>query len=62
MKRKLTDQQLIDLLVSRITKGSAFILNDDQYKKLHAETRAKVTSMSRDELRAAFPQFMYDVR
>lgn len=60
MKRRITDGELRELLVRRMTKGAAFIRVD--YEARLAEVRAEVERMSRTEMMAKWPEYTYDVK
>jgi glucokinase len=62
MRRKLTDDQLRDLIRARITKGDAFRLTTIPYAVRQDETRRKLESMTREQIMAEFAAYAYDVR
>lgn len=59
MVRNLTDEELHELLVSRRTKGAAFMAGD--YKALRAQVLTQTKQLSREELFKLYPEYLYDV-
>lgn len=45
-----------------MTKGLAFMLTDMDYQAEQAKVRARLATMTIDEIREQFPYYLYDVR
>lgn len=61
-KRKLDLNQLRDLVRSRRTKGSAFMLDHKAYQAEQDKVRAELEAMSFSEILNRWPEFTHDVQ
>jgi hypothetical protein len=61
-KRKLSDEQLRDVVRSRITKGDAFSHSHQDYIAKQEAVKQQLAALSRDEIFSQYPHAVYDVR
>lgn len=61
-KRKVTDNQLREVVRARRTKGSAFMLKGAEYNALQEQVKTELSGMSRAEIFARWPEYTYDLR
>lgn len=62
MKRKVTIDQLREIVRARMTKGSAFRLDNATYEQLQAATTLELEALSYTEIVTKFPEYTYDIR
>lgn len=62
MRRKVTDAQLRDTIVSRKTKGLAFMCTSDEYRRALQAARDEVAGKFRVHLFRDYPEYTYDLR
>lgn len=62
-KRKISDQQLRDIVCSRLTKGDAFrIPTFQQYTAEQQRVHTKLAAMNRASIFRAYPNHTYDLK
>lgn len=61
-KRKVTDEQLREIVRSRRTKGSAFSHSHADYVALQERVTNELAQLSRVDIFAKFPDYCYDLR
>ena len=61
-KRKVSDDQLRDIVRARLTKGLAFMLKAPEYEHVQEVTRNKLATMSREEIMREYSYCCYDCK
>lgn len=64
-KTKRTESQIIDTVVSRLTKGDAFRLSAAEYRAEQARVRSEVTQdfkLGREQFWCKYGQYLYGVK
>lgn len=62
MKRRVTIDQLRDMVRARRTKGDAFRCKHNEYEATQAKVKAELEAMSFAEIIAKFPEYTYDIK
>lgn len=61
-KRKLPTDQLRHVIRARMTKGEAFSSTHHDYQARQTDIAAMLHTMTRDELFAKYPEYLYDMK
>jgi hypothetical protein len=62
MKKKLTTKQVHQLVLGRLTKGDAFLLDDAAYTERQQSVADTLASMTIAEMKRRWPHLTYDVK
>lgn len=60
-RKKMSDEQVRQLVQQRLTKGDAFRLSDDEYYTRQATVALELASMLRSEIFEKYPNQTYDI-
>lgn len=61
-KRRVTVEQLREIIRARLTKGSAFSMNNMDYEKYQTTTKEQLATLDKEQLLKIYSAYTYDVQ